>query len=249
MSTRRNHKQKKTTNKRKKSRKASGDQSGQVRRIIRNPRNGPFGQVYPTTLHYSDYIDVNVTSGTLGYNLFRANSLYDPDSTGTGHQPIYFDTFAALYSKYRVTALRYSFRVAPPNGDSECSMELFSLVRNGLYTPAYPTIAELPYAKHKVTGAFSDTITVSDRVNLTTLSAPRPVYMYDDRYAAVVTTNPVEVINLVLALICSRDVTVRVYVDIYYECQFYDPEPPSSSLLMAVPSKPLKKKKKVEDSD
>jgi hypothetical protein len=34
--------------------------------------------------------------------VFRGNSLYDPDQTGTGAQPVYFDQWMALYSQYRV---------------------------------------------------------------------------------------------------------------------------------------------------
>jgi hypothetical protein len=32
----------------------------------------------------------------------RWNSTYDPDATGTGHQPLYRDTFAGIYSHYAV---------------------------------------------------------------------------------------------------------------------------------------------------
>lgn len=33
---------------------------------------------------------------------FRTASLYDPDQTTTGHQPLFFDQMAAIYNKYRV---------------------------------------------------------------------------------------------------------------------------------------------------
>lgn len=35
---------------------------------------------------------------------FRANSIYDPDLTGIGHQPMGHDQYQALYKKYRVKA-------------------------------------------------------------------------------------------------------------------------------------------------
>lgn len=34
--------------------------------------------------------------------VFRANSLYDPDSTGTGHQPYLFDFWSQVYKRYTV---------------------------------------------------------------------------------------------------------------------------------------------------
>jgi hypothetical protein len=209
--------------------RSSPDQSGNVVALYRNPRAGPFPTTFPAELHYSDFFDFNTTIGAVVYQKFRANSLYDPDETGTGHQPLYFDSLAALYSKYRVTSIKYSLRFAPPNSDSNSSIEVWSLVRNGVYTPSYPTVAELPYTKRAVTGAFSDSIVLKDNVNLTTLSAPRRVYLDDDRYAAVVNANPQEVINLHIAAICTTEITIRLYIDIWYSCNFYDPEPPSAS--------------------
>lgn len=58
-----------------------------------------------TKLKYvSDQIG-STTTTSMGYYQFRANSLFDPDYTGTGHQPMGFDNLAALYSDYRVNAV------------------------------------------------------------------------------------------------------------------------------------------------
>jgi hypothetical protein len=37
--------------------------------------------------------------------VFRVNGLYDPDQTGTGAQPVYFDQWMALYNRYRVLGM------------------------------------------------------------------------------------------------------------------------------------------------
>lgn len=41
------------------------------------------------------------TTGALSY-VFRGNSVFDPDFSGTGGQPVNFDDYAALYNQYRV---------------------------------------------------------------------------------------------------------------------------------------------------
>jgi len=54
-----------------------------------------------TKLRYCDYGAFANTTSAAGYN-YRANSVFDPDQTATGHQPLYFDNFAAVYNRYRV---------------------------------------------------------------------------------------------------------------------------------------------------
>jgi hypothetical protein len=47
------------------------------------------------------------TSGTLGTgNQFKINSIYDPDLTGAGHQPLGRDTWAGIYDYYKVLETR-----------------------------------------------------------------------------------------------------------------------------------------------
>lgn len=43
------------------------------------------------------------TAGGIGVYQFSTNGMFDPDITGTGHQPYYFDQVAALYNHYCVT--------------------------------------------------------------------------------------------------------------------------------------------------
>lgn len=47
--------------------------------------------------------------------VWRMNSLYDPDQTGTGHQPMAHDQWATLYKKYRVQAVKVTMRITATN--------------------------------------------------------------------------------------------------------------------------------------
>lgn len=42
---------------------------------------------------------------------YRANSVFDPDYTGVGHQPMYFDNLAAIYQNYRVLGCKITVTV------------------------------------------------------------------------------------------------------------------------------------------
>lgn len=57
-------------------------------------------------LRYADGFTLNPTINTLSYYSFRANSCFDPDQTGTGHQPMNFDLWAGLYNHYVVVGSR-----------------------------------------------------------------------------------------------------------------------------------------------
>lgn len=53
---------------------------------------------FTTTLRYSEFMTITATTGALARYEFIANGLYDPNFTGTGHQPYGFDQLIALYS-------------------------------------------------------------------------------------------------------------------------------------------------------
>lgn len=66
----------------------------------------PFPDRYRFNLRYVQYnqLDPGVTS--FAYNTFMVNSLYDPDVSGTGHQPMGFDQLTPLYNRYIVTGAK-----------------------------------------------------------------------------------------------------------------------------------------------
>jgi len=53
-------------------------------------------------LRYVDSFDLNAGVATLAYHSMRANSCFDPNRTGIGHQPMNFDLWSSLYNHYVV---------------------------------------------------------------------------------------------------------------------------------------------------
>ncbi|UAU47000.1 Cap [Chicken proventriculitis-associated circular virus 4] len=74
-----------------------------------------FPRMLKTTLKYAE--NINILNAAAGGSLqtFSCNSLYDPNITGTGHQPMYFDQLIALYDHYCVVASK--FTVVMTGGD------------------------------------------------------------------------------------------------------------------------------------
>jgi len=65
-----------------------------------------------TTMDYCDTKTITAGSGMSGHN-FLLNNIYDPDSTGIGHQPAFHDQWQALYARYRVISCQWWITFAP----------------------------------------------------------------------------------------------------------------------------------------
>lgn len=65
------------------------------------PRNG-FGNSHITKLRYVEEITMNPGAGLIANYVFSANGLYDPNVTGTGHQPRAFDQLMTFFDHYVV---------------------------------------------------------------------------------------------------------------------------------------------------
>lgn len=61
------------------------------------------------------YTQTNVlsnTAGAINYQTFSANGMYDPDYSGVGHQPLYFDEMSNVYNHYCVIGSKITVRAA-----------------------------------------------------------------------------------------------------------------------------------------
>lgn len=60
------------------------------------------------------------------YHGFRANSLYDPDFSGAGHQPMYFDEMSAIYNHWTVIGSKITATFVPrEQGDGAAHVGIF----------------------------------------------------------------------------------------------------------------------------
>jgi len=75
------------------------------RTALVQPRSYPIPLSYEYTGRYFDTgVFLNPGIASPSYQVFNLSSLFDPDTTGTGHQPIGFDQMMPLYDHYTVHA-------------------------------------------------------------------------------------------------------------------------------------------------
>ena len=79
--------------------------------IVRNPVNYVgFPKEQRVHMRYVTNLDLNLASSGLASNIFRCNSIYDPDATGTGHQPLGHDEWSLFYNHYVVTSSKINVK-------------------------------------------------------------------------------------------------------------------------------------------
>jgi len=104
------------------------------------PRTFGFPLKLMTTLRYHTNMTLASTAGSVAQYGFRWNSIFDPDLTSTGHQPLYRDTFAGIYDHYAVVSARASIFVN--NASTTIAQIAVSTDDDGSPTSTYDTFCE-----------------------------------------------------------------------------------------------------------
>lgn len=163
------------------------------RLTLRNKGLTPFPSRYITSLKYSDTFSVGTTSGVSLYQ-FRLNSIFDPNLTGTGHQPYGHDELADLYNRYRVVSVSYVVTCAPNVAGSTRLLCVIPSNDAMSIVPEVETIMERPMARFRTIIGGQLPCKLRGKVYVPKLvGRTRAQYMSDDRYQAEFGTNPQEV--------------------------------------------------------
>lgn len=185
-------------------------------------------------LRYSDLITIASTGGIPSRHTFRT-SLFDPDFTGAGHQPMYRDQYAAIYEKYVVYGIEYTLqfinmsdtvpaRVCTLHNDADTAWGTFLAVENAGASQT-AILGTLDGGNNVKT--IKGRIMVKD-----VLGIPKSKVNEDDVYSSDVGTNPA--IQAFLQLLVdsmdgSSTTDVHVQVNLQYLCKFYNKEETASS--------------------
>lgn len=133
----------------------------------------PFPQKAHYVLRYSDQITLNPGAGATSQYLFRANSIYDPDSSGVGHQPYGHDNLQNIYKQYVVdravitlvptqfgsTVCTYGVRVAEggPSASFHLAREIKGVTMGTTAVGAAPSPISRTYTRSKMWPIEKDT--------------------------------------------------------------------------------------------
>lgn len=184
---------------------------------------------------YNDSPAIAATGTASNAHVFTANGMYDPNITGTGHQPMGFDQLMQLYEHYTVTNAKITVSfVNTTSGESgyvgiaifpDATVETSpsKLVENGMIKRAY-------LAKASGDSKSQQTLTMSTRIARVN-GRPESI-VGDDLFRGDVSTNPTEQSYFhvfIYNIDTVNTITARADVLIEYDAVFTEPKKLSQS--------------------
>jgi len=180
------------------------------------------------TLRYSDAGSQFTAAVTPAAQVFRANSLFDPDLTGAGSQPEYFDQLSAVYLQYCVQGVRFKCEIFNTGTTSNVCVLLYSDVN--IATQSVENLTEHRYAKHAIVsakGGMDRTTIVLPPILNSTLQGERLLNTDPNNYQGI-GVNPVDPTYAIFKTTAMDNVTnSNIYCNFYleYDCWFKELAP------------------------
>lgn len=145
-------------------------------------------------LPYHTIVNYTSAAGVQDY-VFNINSIWDPDRSGVGHQPLGRDQWAAFYNRYRVYGVKIRWSLTNKSG-VPC---LMSMIGNNdpVMVLSNDSMFEQSHMNKKHVGATGgiDTKYITKYFTLPRITGrPISAYVGDDRYQATMGSNPLETI-------------------------------------------------------
>lgn len=159
------------------------------------------------------------------------SSCFDPDKTGTGHQPRYFDQWAALYGKYQVLGMKATIRFVNNGGQV-----MYAGYQWNNYTNVPSSITDFSEGRYShltlvsTQGSRND-VTLKTYMSFKKLFGQKSVIQQDDTQA-LVTASPTELMFLNIATLVVDGITnisPVVMTKITYYVRMFDPLVPTQS--------------------
>lgn len=183
----------------------------------------------------------SLASGAIGTygteQVFRLNSLYDPDFTGVGHQPYGHDQLALLYSKYKVHRVGVYVEIEASSSATLGYLPVLGMTFTGPEQTASLTgmlwgevdekqCATTLSASVMNPRSFSKTFNMQELIGCTKQQFGSDV----SQYSASLGANPASIAWLRMALISNVADTVSIVrVRLVFETEFWDRIPLAQS--------------------
>jgi len=186
------------------------------------------GPIARESVVWLKYVEAIESSNAALDFVWRLNSIFDPNRTGTGHQPMGHDQYAVLYNRYRVTDVTVVVSGALDSTLTSAPHRITFLADNlaTAYT-SWATMAEQSGATHYIITPNSP-FRIVKRYHLASITGVDNKAYLDDRFQSLFGTNPAEDISLHLATSLADGSAavaagVKYSVSLYMKTHVFDP--------------------------
>lgn len=214
---------------------------------LRKNGNKHFGSVSPNQLYaqtfpqqmkvqltYYDQFEVALSAPPIASDrVFNLNSIFDPDRTGTGHQPLGHDQWNVFYHRYRVDECTVEVTWTSLQSDG-AGVNCVIVGTNDVTPITDVSIAnELPLGKSGSFTTGSRPLKLRKTYNLANLvGVTRSKYNEDDLFSSIFGADPPEslLLHVVTTAVSGTADNVSFTVKLMYEVTMFDPFMLSRSL-------------------
>lgn len=88
----------------------------------------PFPKKALIKFRYTDQLLLDAAIGGTALHTFRANSLFDPDHTSTGHQPLGFDQWMTFYNRFTVIGAKITAVFATNDAANNTALQVSGII-------------------------------------------------------------------------------------------------------------------------
>lgn len=184
------------------------------------------------TQRYCERTTLTVTAGVLAVHNMACNSIYDPNVTGAGHQPLYHDQLTTIYGRYIVLSSKAKVTFFPSTSTSVPAQAVMFLNDDTSVTDSLVSyVNEQGSSRTKYLPAY----TTDARTMTCTFSAAKTFgkgYLNNPAYYAAAGSNPTSINNFTLCVQpydASSNYTLNAIWDIEYTVMWVDMNDVASS--------------------
>lgn len=186
------------------------------------------GPIAPRTIVKLKYHEDWVSPGTVYDHVWNLNSIFDPNRTGTGHQPYGHDQYLTFYNRYRVFAVSYNLSISALGADENYKVSVGP--SNDASTYTNPSLAaETPGFYTRVVSN-AQPIIMKGKYSLPNITGvTKTQYKTDDRFQSQFGASPTELIVMhVVASSIGSDAApaankLGYSLNLVYHCELFDP--------------------------
>lgn len=202
---------------------------------VKHPRSAPTSSfsrfIIPdytlVMLPFQHYALFSSSGATMGSNIYRGSSIYDPNYTGAGTTVMGYSQWANFYSRYRVYSSEITVKARQVTPTTGMCMLIVGARNDVSADTIYSDAVGDPYTKNSILPlvSTSDRFLIKSKMSTRKILGLTKAQSQDDDYSAAFGANPSK--NWywhvgVQAMDATTASTIQVYVTINYKCKLSD---------------------------